>query len=382
MEPQPETATVLVCGTAIPVTAEELELAGLQVKGPEAFSALSRLVNLRTITLSKMTFSDAGWESLVAGIKGSPHLTHLNLTACGLGPKHAADLAGIFSSGGCNITTLCLAKNDALTGKRSRDNDNAAPWIYGEKMEGWVALCSALPSTMISLDFSGCALKPKSLTPLTDAIAKMAAVKNINLSGCPLAGAKKIRGNWNEIDSDMTGFIALCGVLGKLHEINMSDCGLGAASAGEFAKAVSDADAAIVSINCLQNNFGDEGLSTLLSAIKGTSVRSLCGLTEGQTIADFSGQNLGPFDCKIMAAESAFSGFIAAVNSLTVDSTGDMQRRNGGPKTYTLTAGDVSIDLSSKNLGSADIALLTAWLQRPEVSAALSERTLTDSHTG
>eukprot|EP01048_Picozoa_sp_COSAG05_P020298 COSAG05_NODE_3414_length_2080_cov_6.971731_2_plen_85_part_01 len=85
MEPQPETATVLVCGTAIPVTAEELELAGLQVKGPEAFSALSRLVNLRTITtLSKMTFSDAGWESLVAGIKGSPHLTHLNLTACGL----------------------------------------------------------------------------------------------------------------------------------------------------------------------------------------------------------------------------------------------------------------------------------------------------------
>eukprot|EP01048_Picozoa_sp_COSAG05_P031895 COSAG05_NODE_11907_length_490_cov_9.843990_2_plen_81_part_01 len=49
MEPQPETATVLVCGTAIPVTAEELELAGLQVKGPEAFSALSRLVNLRTI---------------------------------------------------------------------------------------------------------------------------------------------------------------------------------------------------------------------------------------------------------------------------------------------------------------------------------------------
>ena len=203
MEPQPETATVLVCGTAFPVTAGELELAGLQVKGPEAFSALSRLVNLRTITLSKMTFSDAGWESLVAGIKGSPHLTHLNLTACGLGPKHAADLAGIFSSGGCNITTLCLAKNDALTGKRSRDNDNRAPWIYGEKTEGWVALCSALPSTMISLDFSGCALKPKSLTPLTDAIAKM-------------PGAVKDSGNWNEIDSDMTGFIALCGVLGIL----------------------------------------------------------------------------------------------------------------------------------------------------------------------
>ena len=74
MEPQLETATVLVCGTAIPVTAEELELAGLQVKGPEAFSAL-------------------GWDGSLANIKACRHLTHLNLTACGLGPKHAADLA-------------------------------------------------------------------------------------------------------------------------------------------------------------------------------------------------------------------------------------------------------------------------------------------------
>ena len=205
MEPQPETATatVRVCGQDIQTTAEELKLAGLQVKDPADFTALSQVVNLRTITLSKMTFADAEWDGSLANIKACRHLTHLNLTACGLGPKHAADLAGIFSSGGYNITTLCLAKNDALTGKRSRDNDNRAPWIYGEKTEGWVALCSALPSTMISLDFSGCALKPKSLTPLTDAIAKM-------------PGAVKDSGNWNEIDSDMTGFIALCGVLGIL----------------------------------------------------------------------------------------------------------------------------------------------------------------------
>ena len=113
MQPQPETATVLVCGAALSITAEGLELAGVQVKGPAAFSALSQLVNLRTITLSKMTFSDAGWESLVTGIKACPHLTHLNLAACGLGPKHAADLADVFSSGGCNIDTLCLAKRTA-----------------------------------------------------------------------------------------------------------------------------------------------------------------------------------------------------------------------------------------------------------------------------
>eukprot|EP01048_Picozoa_sp_COSAG05_P015084 COSAG05_NODE_1776_length_4111_cov_87.186174_2_plen_817_part_00 len=647
MEPQPETATVLVCGTAIPVTAEELELAGVQVKGPEAFSALSQLVNLRTITLSKMTFSDAGWESLVAGIKGSPHLTHFNLTACGLGPKHAADLAGIFSSGGCNITTLCLAKNDALTGKRSRDNDNRGPWIYGEKTEGWVALCSALPSTMISLDFSGCALKPKSLTPLTDAIAKMpalnslrcgsnpitdkgmiplldavkgiglteldisktkvgpptaaklaevlavssanAAVKKINLSGCPLTGAVFEYGEWKNIDSDMTGFIALCGVLGKLHDINLSGCHLGPASAAEFAKAVSDAEAAVKMINlsgcpltgaifdedygvwqdidsdmtgfialcgvlgklhdinlsgchlgpasaaefakavssadaavnsltldsngifgelysdgtvreadkfvvevqplldalktssitslslrstgmgvkgvvavadviramaalahldCSQNDaitgkrsrdndgaapwiYGEQldgwiamcsslsnssitslnfsacelnpkSLTPLADAIKltaalawvsvlsnpigidgadalievfeqNTNLRTLLGIEEGITEVNLSKKNVDPGQAKILASEMKAGRAVAAVNSLTVDSTGDMQRRNGGPKTYTLTAGDVSIDLSSKNLGFADIALLTAWLQRPEVNAAVKK---------
>jgi hypothetical protein len=71
-------------------------------------------------------------------------------------------------------------------------------------------------------------------------------------------------------------------------------------------------------VNCLANHFGDEGLATLLTAIEGTSVRSLCGLSEGETTADFSGQNLSPIDCKILAAEYDFRGFIAAVNALMI----------------------------------------------------------------
>jgi hypothetical protein len=76
--------------------------------------------------------------------------------------------------------------------------------------------------------------------------------------------------------------------------------------------------AALTSMNCLANNFGDDGLATLLTAIEGTSVRSLCGLTEGQTVADFSKQNLKPIDCKIIAAEFGFQGFIAAVARLSL----------------------------------------------------------------
>ena len=57
---------------------------------------------------------------------------------------------------------------------------------------------------------------------------------------------------------------------------------------------------------------------------------------------------------------------------MTVDSTGDTYNNNGGPKTYTLTAGETSIDLRQKNLGSADVTLLSAWIQRPNVIGSLT----------
>ena len=69
---------------------------------------------------------------------------------------------------------------------------------------------------------------------------------------------------------------------------------------------------------------------------------------------------------------------MAALNSMTVDSTGDTKDHrgrwhNGGPRTYTLTVGEENIDLSKKNLGPADVALVVVWLQRPEVSATLTK---------
>jgi hypothetical protein len=95
------------------------------------------------------------------------------------------------------------------------------------------------------------------------------------------------------------------------------------------------------------------------------------GLTEGQTTVDWSKQYLGPFDCKIIAADIGFCRFSAVLTSLTVDSTGNMRNQ----KTYTLTAGESNINLSQKHLGPADVTLLTGWIQRPEVSAALAAST-------
>ena len=295
MEPQPETATatatVRVCGQDIQTTAGELVLAGVQVTGPAAFTALSQVVNLRTITLTNMTFSDVGWESLLAGIKACPHLAHLNLTACGLGPKHSADLATIFSSGCCNIDTLCLAKN-GLTGATFYSSGNVRDGV-DSNLDGISTLFAALKtSQVICIDFSGCGLGP-----------------------------------------------------------------LGVSSVADY---VRDATASVVTINCLANNFGDEELSTLLAAVKGTSVRSLCGLTEGQTVADFSDQNLGPFDCKIMAAEFAFQGFIASLASLCV--SGNLI--TGSKNEYSDNSGKWTCDL--------DLSVLTALGEAMTTSKTLT----------
>eukprot|EP01048_Picozoa_sp_COSAG05_P014033 COSAG05_NODE_1553_length_4572_cov_80.241672_2_plen_547_part_00 len=302
MEPQPETATVRVCGQDIQTTAEELELAGLQVKGPEFFYALSRLVNLRTITLTKMTFADAEWDGSLANIKACRHLTHLNLTACGLGPKHAADLAGIFSSGGYNITTLCLAKN-GLTGATFYSSGDVRGCVDSNLVGISTLLAALKTSQVICIDFSGCGLGPGSMDHVAEYLRDaIAAVAHISISRNIITGSTGVA-----YDLDLSGIIAfgkVAAVSKTLTSIDLSNCGIAAAGIAEVTKFIS--------------------------------------------------------------AE-------AAVNSLTVDSTGDMQSWNGGPKTYTLTAGDVSIDLSAKNLGPADIALLTAWLQRPEVSAAVKK---------
>jgi hypothetical protein len=68
----------------------------------------------------------------------------------------------------------------------------------------------------------------------------------------------------------------------------------------------------------------------------------------------------------------------AVVNRLTIDSTGDPKN----PKSYTLTVGEETIDLSSKNLGPADVNFLAVWLQRPEVIAGIVHVDISQSKIG
>jgi hypothetical protein len=56
--------------------------------------------------------------------------------------------------------------------------------------------------------------------------------------------------------------------------------------------------------------------------------------------------------------------------------------QGSGPMTYTLTTGEEIIDLSLKNLGPADLTLVTAWIQRPEVFAVVTDVALSSNPIG
>ena len=101
----------------------------------------------------------------------------------------------------------------------------------------------------------------------------------------------------------------------------MADAGMEVTGATSLAKAMS-AGAVLASVNVLKNPIGDDGLATLAAAVQASSLGSICGLVEGQTSVDWSEQNLGPFDCKIIAADFGFRRFSAVLTHIDCSQNG------------------------------------------------------------
>ena len=124
MEPQPEpaVATMQVCGHDLQAAAEGLNLVGVRVDDLAAFSALPQVADLQKMTLSEVTFSDAGWAGLLAGIRKRPRLTHLSLVACGLGSKQRR------GSGGHLRRRLLPQHRDAAPVRERRHHGETQLW--------------------------------------------------------------------------------------------------------------------------------------------------------------------------------------------------------------------------------------------------------------
>jgi hypothetical protein len=181
------------------------------------------------------------------------------------------------------------------------------------------------------LNFDGQEFSPAEVTLVAAATSTLAALTSIVLDGQPISGTTPKHG-WSDFrygidnasdkaDADLSGFKLLCGALAssKIEVVSMQSCYL-----------------------------GPQALALLTDAIK----------------------------------------VMAALKSLTVDSTGrgmgthwDGRKHVSNQIAYTLTVCE-EIDLSQKNLGSADVALLTAWLQRPEVSAAVADLNISEAVIG
>ena len=152
-EPQPETASALVCGTALSTTATELNLTGVRADDRAAFSALPELVNLRTLILSNSRFSDEGWAELMTALRKCPHLTRLEMVGCCLGPKHAGDLADFLSDATQFTGSLKVIALDEqrISGTTSKYGDGNYRYIgtLDADLSGFKALCEALSSSQM-----------------------------------------------------------------------------------------------------------------------------------------------------------------------------------------------------------------------------------------
>eukprot|EP01043_Picozoa_sp_COSAG02_P024776 COSAG02_NODE_1367_length_13033_cov_31.905900_5_plen_1427_part_01 len=309
---------------------------------------------------------------LLCDALGSSQIEVISMKSCYLGREALALLA--------DAIKLMAALNSVTIDSTGDTTDEFGDWQNGGPQTYTLTMGEE------HLDLSSKNLGPVDVTLVAAWLTTSAgaAVSSLAISGNFLFGSKdKDRYDStqvHDVDKDQSGWNNLCEQLkvSNITSFTASDIGMGPVALRTLATSL---PAALTSINCLKNPIADDGLASLVAAVTDSSVRSICGLVEGQTVAHFSKQNLKPFDCKIIAAEFGFRGFIAALNSVTVDSTGDTKDRggrwnNGGPKTYTLIVGDEKIDLSNKNLGSADVALLATWLQRPEVSAALNSVTI------
>jgi hypothetical protein len=132
--------------------------------------------------------------------------------------------------------------------------------------------------------------------------------------------------------TDLTGISGLCEALksSSILILNLADCGISVHGISTLAKFIPEM-AAIISLNVMKNPIGDDGLAALMTAVKGTSIKSIAGIVEGQTSINWSGQKLEPFDMKILAADIKFTPFSAVIRGVNLSTNKCFGSKNSHP---------------------------------------------------
>eukprot|EP01047_Picozoa_sp_COSAG01_P030871 COSAG01_NODE_2167_length_8252_cov_3.073961_2_plen_1786_part_00 len=145
----------------------------------------------------------------------------------------------------------------------------------------------------------------------------------------------------------------------------------------------------LTSVNVLQNPLGDDGLAMLAAAVETSSIGSICGLTKGQTSADWSMQHFSSFDCKVIAMDIRLRRFSATLSTLSLSGnhllgSSDLSGQNKFEYTGFSTLCDSfkastlnDIDLSECQLDAKAIRMLGEAIQCPNKISRLKVQTYT-----
>jgi hypothetical protein len=114
---------------------------------------------------------------------------------------------------------------------------------------------------VISLDASGQNFGPGEVAVVAAAIATNAVVKSLTLSGNNIIGLYA-HGRGTE---DLSGFKQLCAVMGKLHEVDLSNCNLNRAAMTVVARNISWGSAVLALVNLSSNRAIDQKIAKCIA---------------------------------------------------------------------------------------------------------------------
>lgn len=206
---------------------------------------------------------------------------------------------------------------------------------------------------------SECQLGSASATELAK-LVRNAKLVELNLSGCPLSGATDSNitevTEWANFDSKMAGFESLCRSLNRLSHINVSGCHLGPQCMEKLRWVLQRPSVSIRSLTTDSTGDMQDQLPYTLQI--------------GAQTVDVSGKNFGEEDTLLLAQWMLRPAAIAMSKVLICDSSHGGVRSRTRHRYMLKVADPNGGSLRYDTLGLADIALLTAWFQGPEISSA------------
>ena len=325
--PKSKIQTLVIGPKATTVPVQQADVTALdfsaQDLGPAELMMISSVMQfnagLNDITIDSTGNLQNQKKYTIIGLQGGG-ASSLDLSSLNFGPADLEFLATLltsFPSFNAGMTRIDLSSNDAITGKRSEDNDGQAPWIYGEEMAGFTAFCESLKSSAVTeLNIAGCRLGPAAMLTLSPAMSAIALLSQVNLSSNKCFNVESVKALADVIPKSKLQKLVIgkdCSVPVVASDLTALDCSNQDFGPGELmliSSVVMPVSAAMTKIDISKNNIGADGAKALADVIPASKVQTLVigdGVeistrgSEAETL-DFSNKGFGPGEVVLISA--------------------------------------------------------------------------------